>query len=281
MLVFHHNDADGRCAAAIVKRWHEQNSEAHHNERIVFQEMDYKDPVNFALIEEETVVVVDFSLKPDDMNRVCDLARFVVWCDHHATAKDYNYNVLGLRDFIDKGLSGCELTWRYFFPDDEIPYGIRLLGDYDAWRLETAPLCFRFYEGLKLEDQRPQSLLWQGIIESQDYVNRIMERGLAAIKYRDNYCRELRHAFGYETTIAGNRAYALNAFRFGSGGHGEKFKEYPVCIAYIHDGTRFTVSLYSETVDVGAIAKSFGGGGHKGAAGFVCEHLPFYKEGGA
>lgn len=38
---------------------------------------------------------------------------------------------------------------------------------------------------------------------------------------------------------------------------------------------QFTVSLYSETVDVGAIAKAHGGGGHKGAAGFVCDTLPW------
>jgi nanoRNase/pAp phosphatase (c-di-AMP/oligoRNAs hydrolase) len=75
--------------------------------------------------------------------------------------------------------------------------------------------------------------------------------------------------------IGGQKAYALNAYRFGSQGFGEKAKEYPVCIAFIYDGRQFTVSLYSETVDVSTIAKSFGGGGHKGAAGFVCKELPF------
>ena len=40
---------------------------------------------------------------------------------------------------------------------------------------------------------------------------------------------------------------------------------------------KWNVSLYStkEHVDCGAVAKSFGGGGHKGAAGFQCEELPF------
>lgn len=39
----------------------------------------------------------------------------------------------------------------------------------------------------------------------------------------------------------------------------------------------WNVSLYStkEDVDCGAIAKAFGGGGHKGAAGFQCKDLPF------
>jgi hypothetical protein len=39
----------------------------------------------------------------------------------------------------------------------------------------------------------------------------------------------------------------------------------------------WNVSLYStkDDIDCGAIAKSFGGGGHKGAAGFQCDELPF------
>lgn len=37
------------------------------------------------------------------------------------------------------------------------------------------------------------------------------------------------------------------------------------------------VSIYSTKpeIDCGAIAKSFGGGGHKGAAGFICDRLPW------
>ena len=40
---------------------------------------------------------------------------------------------------------------------------------------------------------------------------------------------------------------------------------------------KWNVSLYSTKADIdcGAIAKSFGGGGHKGAAGFQCTELPF------
>ena len=40
---------------------------------------------------------------------------------------------------------------------------------------------------------------------------------------------------------------------------------------------QWTVSLYStkDNVDCGAVAEAFGGGGHKGAAGFQCNQLPF------
>ena len=37
------------------------------------------------------------------------------------------------------------------------------------------------------------------------------------------------------------------------------------------------VSLYTifDHIDVSEIAKKYGGGGHKNAAGFVCDNLPF------
>lgn len=44
----------------------------------------------------------------------------------------------------------------------------------------------------------------------------------------------------------------------------------------LKDG-RWRVSLYSTKpeVDCGAICKAFGGGGHAGAAGFLCDELPW------
>jgi oligoribonuclease NrnB/cAMP/cGMP phosphodiesterase (DHH superfamily) len=281
MIVFHHNDADGRCAAAIVKRWYHRYPElAIYILRLV--ELDYKDRVPVDQIcEGETVVIVDFSFKPEVMAAVLAMTNRIIWCDHHVTAKDYNYgqHIDGLRDFSEKGLAGCELTWKHFFPDKPMPQGVELLGDYDAWRLRKGDRTFEFYEGLKLYQTDPGAPLWGMILD--DHPKAIIEKlcacGRTAIRYRDGYCREIREAFGYETELDGHRAYAMNTYRFGSKGHGEKFTQYPVCIAYVHDGNQFTVSLYSDTVDVGAIAKAHGGGGHKGAAGFVCHELPWQR----
>lgn len=291
VVIFHHNDADGRCAAAIAaKKLRDLSYD------IKFVEVDYKDAEDHGRIlagfePGEDVYVLDFSFKPELMAKVRARAGVVVWCDHHATAKAYNYDDLpGFRDFSEKGLSGAECTWAHCFQNSceqaerrLMPPALTLLGDYDAWRLAHGEQAFAYYEGLKLFDTDPSADLWNKLLFAADgdpsgLMGSIIESGRAAIRYRDNYCAGLRKSFGYETELAGHRAYALNAFQFGSKGHGEKFGEYPVCIAYIHDGRKFTVSLYSETIDVGAIAKSLGGGGHKGAAGFTCEKLPFERK---
>lgn len=243
-----------------------------------FIEMDYKDTLNLEQVKEcELVIIVDFSLRPEVMTELRKITEQIIWIDHHITAKYYPYQDLkGLRDFTEKGQSGCELTWRYFNKDKEMPQSVALIGDYDAWRLSTAPTCFQFYEGMKLfTDLSPQSPLWEIILLKDDYSEQIIDAGKSAIKYRDNYCAEICKAFGYETEIRGQKAFATNFYRFGSGGFGELFNKYPLCIAYIHDGKKFTVSLYSTTIDVSEIAKHYGGGGHKGAAGFICHALPW------
>jgi len=55
-------------------------------------------------------------------------------------------------------------------------------------------------------------------------------------------------------------------------------EKYDVMVAFAMMASgKWKVSLYStkDTVDCGAICKTFGGGGHKGAAGFTCDTLPW------
>ena len=48
-------------------------------------------------------------------------------------------------------------------------------------------------------------------------------------------------------------------------------------ITFVFTGKHWVVSMYNDNgnVDVGAIAKKYGGGGHKAASGFKVEKLPF------
>lgn len=268
-LCIHHNDLDGKCAAAIVGKFTPENVE--------YFETDYKDPLPENL-EGKKVIIVDFSYKPDMMQRLLERVQTVIWIDHHETAKEYPYQMLpGLRNFDHPGYSGCELTWKYF-SNNQMPKAVELIGDYDKWAL-VLPDSKAFYEGMKLEKNGPTEVIWTELLDPAYYqrCNQIIINGRTAQTYRDNYCNGLCKSFGYETEIDGHRAYACNQYMFGSPGFGHRFSQYPICIAYIHDGNRFTVSLYSESVHVGEIAKKYGGGGHKGAAGFTTDLLPFLK----
>ena len=273
MLVIHHDDLDGKCAAAIMQY-------AQPSKSVEFYPIQYGDDFSPDITKDRVVAILDFSFKPDVMSKIVENAERVIWCDHHKTAKDYNYNVDGFCDFSEKGLAGCECTWKWCFGDSQrqVPKAVTLIGDYDAWRHEHAPETTQFYEGLKTF-QEPLTELWQILFdEKASIIQSIIDRGDICIQYRDQYCQHLLSKYSYQTSIDGVNAIALNVQSFGSNAFGEAFHEYPICIAYIYNGSQYVVSLYSKSVDVSLIAKKFGGGGHKGAAGFTCETLPFVEE---
>ena len=290
MIVIYHNDADGRLAAAIAGRARRSG------ERVLYIEADYakaKNPVWLEKVRQqctdlsnpdEDVVIVDFSMPVDWMNEVREFLEVsgtrLIWIDHHASCKDYPTHFHGLRDFTNKGPSGCELAWIYFCTLVPVPALVEMVGDYDAWRLKMAPDCKRLILYLDSVQASPESSLWDELMASRGALDLAVERGGAMEKYRDGYCEGLCKAYGFETVFQGLRCYALNIQRTGSMAFGARMDQFDACLAFIFDGTMWTVSMYSTKpeVDCSVICKSHGGGGHKGAAGFQCAELPFSKE---
>ena len=291
--IIHHNDMDGCCSAAItvfafllmelqLRPELEQQQHQSVTLPIKLYEVDYSRPANISAMRPgDKVIIVDFSYPPEEMAKIEQAIHYIpgttdiIWIDHHATAKRYNHQYAGLRNFDNKGPAACELTWLYFFPEQAMPPAVKLIGDYDSWRLAD-PKSFVFHEGAKMILDTPKNDIWPLLfIGDNAKLSFIENAGEVAIIYRDIYTKKLRTSYGYETTLGGHHAYALNVFGFGSPAFGEVFDQYPMVISYIHDGQKFTVSLYSRDIDVSVIARRFGGGGHKGAAGFVCDYLPF------
>lgn len=282
MICFHHNDLDGRCAAAIVNKWWRPREAE--GQRAVFVELDYKDAVPVdAVCPGEQVVIVDFSFKPEVMAEVFNRTDKVIWCDHHKTAKGYDYGreIAGVRDFSEKGRAGCEVTWDYLFPNTSRPWAVTLVGDHDAWRWEHGEATAEFNQGVKVFDTSPESLQWLSLLMDDNaasvLIGSIRNAGKYCLRFRDSFCKDYADSYGFETEFEGHKAFAMGIYMFGSGGFGERFKQYPMCLSFVYLGDKWTVGLYSETIDVGEIARKHGGGGHKGAAGFICDQLPFKK----
>lgn len=276
MICYYHDDLDGKCSAAIVRR-------RYPNESISFIPMQYGWKIdNRQITRGETIYIVDFSFKPEVMEEIFKITSYVIWIDHHKTAMEYKYprNVDGIRRTDS---AACKLTWEYCFPDIEIPSAVKLLSDYDNWNMKFVPWCKEFHEGMKAEDSKPKSKLWKELfgiqLTSERKVVEICNTGRKFKKYRDIYCREIRQRNGYEVDFEGHRCYVLNLQGFGSQGFGILFYNYDLCISYIFDGVYYIVSLYSDKkTDVSKIAKKYGGGGHAGAAGFITQMLPFIKK---
>lgn len=267
MKCYHHNDADGRCAGAIVYQYY-PNCE--------MIEVTYKDVIDVGAIESnEEIYIVDFSFKPDVMKEVLKITKNITWIDHHKTAMEYDYGV-ELAGARYNEFSGCELTWEYFYPNEKIPGAVVTIGDYDTWKLKFGDYSKHFITGLRLYEHGPTSVLWRKLFEGTITTDSMVDQGKICAQYRDNFCKDYRKNFGFKTDFAGYKCYALGLYGLGSSVFGEEFKKNEICISFGFDGSKWVIGLYSDYVDVGNIAKRHGGGGHKGAAGFECDTQPAF-----
>jgi oligoribonuclease NrnB/cAMP/cGMP phosphodiesterase (DHH superfamily) len=268
VLCLYHDDADGRCSAAIVRRFFGSS--------VRLQAIDYGDPVPWEIIEaSDKVIIVDFSLPLEDMRRAQKTSE-LVWIDHHKTAleglSELN-DVAGMRSLED---AACVLTWRTFFPDQLVPKAVMYVGDRDIWRFaydETAA----FGEALIQEDTRPgNDKLWKPLLDDEtSRVEEMIERGAVLYRARMLWIKHQIDRYGFEVIFEGRHTLAINAR--GSGEMGAQIRQlgYEIGYCYVEaeqNGELKTfVTLYSDRVDVSEIARKFGGGGHAGAAGFSIE----------
>lgn len=265
-LCIYHNDLDGRASAAIVRR------KLNHN--ILCIGMSYGDATPWDKIEEvDRVVMVDFSLSKEDMDRLHQEKEFV-WIDHHQSALDkFGHHALDWDGARDTSQAACVLTWRYYYPQKEVPQAIILIGDRDIWRWEekhTGP----FNEGIRQRDTHPENdSLWDPLLEDDEQlVRNIIQEGEVLLESRLREIKRDVRSYGFELIFEGHRTLAIN--QRGNGDIGAYIRELGYEIAYcyvdnlIEGELRTFVSLYADEVDVSQIARSFGGGGHPGASGF-------------
>jgi oligoribonuclease NrnB/cAMP/cGMP phosphodiesterase (DHH superfamily) len=277
-LCIYHNDTDGRTSAAIVRRSLGRD--------VVMCEMKYGDsfPLDEVLVADH-IIIVDFSLPREDMQRLAAYHQFT-WIDHHQSAieemSDISEDWPGTRQTNE---AACVLTWRYFFPDKPIPRAVVLIGDRDIWRWDERETG-AFNEGLYQLNTNPYNTkLWKPLLDDDRVlVKEIIERGSILREARLRNIQSATARYGFVVIFEGHRTLAVNLR--GSGDLGEHIRNCGHEIAYCYidnlvDGELYTfVSLYSNEVDVAKIAQRFGGGGHRGAAGFHFkrESAPFPAE---
>ena len=285
MKVFYHNDLDGLCSAAIVAyKYPTQMADSD------FIEINYGMPFPWGILEnDEEVWMVDYCLQPfHDMVQLSEKCK-LVWIDHHVTAiNEYNMfdkkrtKGLFIKGKREVGRAACQLVWEYCFPNQKEPKAVTLLGRYDIWDLDQDVLQFQM--GMRLKNPAVNDMMWRTLfwpyqdIGQKRWIGDIMDKGQLILEWEKARAEEYCRAYGKELFWMGYRCAALNVGRCSSTFFDAYYNltDYDIYIAYVRLASgKWSVSLYSERMDVGEIAKSLGGGGHKGASGFQCNQLPF------
>lgn len=286
MKCLHHTDADGKCAAYWVhKRYPIMNSED-------FIMIDYGMNIDWMskIQKDEFVFIVDFSIEVEEMRKLLQITKNVIWIDHHITAiKKYDGFEIEIKGLRVNGIAGCMLTWAYFnqMNDGRIPFNPKMcnkapwmtkyIHDHDVWKYEYTDETAHFKLGLDaIQDTNPLSSIWDQLLQI-DKVQEIIHNGIIIEHYRDAIGLRACKSNGFEYEIDGHKAFCLNNCFGGSEWFVDIIKQYDLVCAFsfIGETKKWEYSLYSDKIDTSKISVKFGGGGHPGASGFVSDRFIF------
>jgi len=302
MLVAYHGvDIDGFCSAAIVNYFYKHGlvtNKGIGNQEILFHPMNHGDKYPFEKIgKNDRVYFLDFPPPNpgEDLDKLFEITKDIIWIDHHESS---------LEKFNDFDFDGhwsvtwpaaCVLTWEYMSSTAHaennkpwnMPFFVHAISDHDSWKHEidkSDELCLGMltYDGV--ED--PTDDIWEFFFDlskshkEDGLFDDFMKKG----KTVQQYCKKSHEgyvkAFSYEMEWLGYKCIVCNRGMTGSYLFESLWDEekYDLMIAYIFDGEKYIVSIYTTKTDkvkANDIAKSLGGGGHPRAAGFPCKILPW------
>lgn len=294
IIIYHSRDLDGFTSGAICKRKYPDA------ELIGFdygQDIYEKLNLHFCntftslnpYLAEHHVIMIDVSLKMPEMFNLAKKCKSLTWIDHHISAiKEYEVAKSDAPEnfipVLENGIAACEVGWKYLFPNEKMPRAIELLGQYDTWRnqdnehWENQVLPFQF--GMRLNCHSPQTFpmnLLDGTPNDR-IVDGFIHKGHTILEYQANMNRAACGA-SFEFEFEGLRAICLN----GGGFNSDVFKsvydpaKHDIMMPFRFNGKQkeWVFSMYSikPDIDVSVIAKKWGGGGHKAAAGFQVKDL--------
>ena len=222
------------------------------------------------------VVIVDFSYNRPVLADMSLKAKRLRVLDHHKTAAedlgaDGDPPLTGCEIEFDMNRSGAMMVWNYFNPSEPAPKFFEYLQDRDLWR-KALPGTDEFTAALR---SYPQDFkVWDRLVNGP--CADLIDEGVAIQRY---YRMLVDGAKGhaYRRDIAGYNVPVVNASLFmaselaGELAEGEAF-----AAVYAESPDRIIFSLRSRApdgVDVSAIARRWGGGGHKHAAGFSVRRI--------
>lgn len=281
MLCFYYSaDLDGSCSAAIVYLYHPACE--------LFP-IDYGDRFPWEKIVPggSSVWMVDFSLPIDQMIELKKQAR-LVWIDHHKTAIEAAARAGAEFSGLQRvGDGACQLVWEYLEPGQRPPKAVWLLSRYDVWD-HRDPLCLPLQYGLRSYgwSRQPRSIAWRELLlrpQSETRVRELVSEGEAIMRFEkaENASRARVLCFEHQLRAAGMSLVCLAA-NWGPASsqavdsHWDPSRFDAVLLYHWRPAeSAWRCSLYTDRgdVDVSGIAQAFGGGGHRGAAGFQVSSL--------
>lgn len=154
-----------------------------------------------------------------------------------------------------------------------MPLAILLVADWDTWTFNYRKHTKYFHTAFEMLEYEPwQYDEWFELIKDP-YV--FIEQGRLLYQYKQKQAEEYIKSKGFAVEFEGYKYFAVNHGLINSDFFESVDDKYDVYIGFAYNGgsKRWSYSLRAanDDVDVSKIAVKYGGGGHKGAAGFASD----------
>ena len=286
LIIYHQVSKDVDCPDGITAAW--VASRALPTAKIIG--VNYKDGIDTSLLKKYSMIyLVDFSLPTEQAKELLEAGVKIIILDHHKTALEnlsiFKKIIMGKID-ISPNQCGATLAWEYFFPYKEAPYFLELVRDRDTWTF-IHPETKAFHEAFsfKRHEAKGKESIFQlmdslAVMSREEIVEKIIPMGESLLAEKERKVKEIAQRWEEfklgEYTIAIVRLEAEEG-RFTSDICAEMYKtlNYPFVGAINEFTGSFDLRSNSKTTnfDVSAIAKTYGGGGHRNASGFPLSAL--------
>jgi oligoribonuclease NrnB/cAMP/cGMP phosphodiesterase (DHH superfamily) len=283
IILFHHPCQDGLASAWVANYYHKLQ-----NKSIEMYPIQYGTQIDLSRLLGKKIICCDWTPSLEIINKIEQIVTEIKIIDHHKTAQQ----ALQTKPYatFDMNKSGAGLTWEYFFPILPMPNFIQMIQDRDLWtwklpdsRNLTAGL-FVLCDSVRSNDYNDFTSLFEvfdGLFTNPDKFKFCLEIGSIISKstlskansLAKSHSKTINLYMKYKVCIVncpadltsdvGNILSSMDSIDFA------------VLWKYNHPKQEYYVSLRSsDKVDVSAIAKEFGGGGHPNASGFSTKINP-------
>jgi hypothetical protein len=302
IVIYHSADLDGHCSGAIAGHALGYLTQSQPQ----FIGYDHGQPVPVLDLDEHTVVAItDIAFPREVMFNWHFQAGRLIWIDHHVSSIEA---LLGLffPGLTEVGRAACELAWQYFFQEEFAAYSaegdkplaepraVHLLGRYDVF--DRSDPVFRqneimpFQYGMRAEKTDPATpeglRLWSHLLTSHPTASIVVDakiaRGAVMLEYERMSNATAARLGAFECQFHGYRAICMTRIKGGSTAFESVYDpaRHDVMLTAHFNGRRWDYSIYADKpdLDVGRIAISLGGGGHRYAAGFSSDQFLLHPD---
>jgi oligoribonuclease NrnB/cAMP/cGMP phosphodiesterase (DHH superfamily) len=217
-------------------------------------------------VKGKIVAILDFSYGNAVTKQMIADSENLIIIDHHKSAMVELHDISNAR--FDMNHSGARLAWDFFHPGKEPPKFINYIEDRDLWKWEL-PYSKEFSASF---DMVPFQFEEFEKFEDDSVFDDAVERGSYVLAYSKTVVKKVcekasRRKLGDLDVLVVNASHWMSEI----GARLSPDCDVAVIWYYDHEDRMNKVSLraFHEHVDVSEIAKRWGGGGHKKAAGFA------------